>query len=868
MKPLIILFILSFLLPFVSFGQPTNASCGNAQNICATNGANFALWSGASPNPVVPNSGSIANPSSNPQGVNSGCLFSTELNPNWFVITAGSTGQLVWTIGQSGSNGFYDWALWPYTPGPNACGGISGNITAPVSCNWNASSSGFTGMYPGTPPGGNSGNFQPPLNVTAGQSFILMFSNFSSGNGNVNLSFPPTPGAASVACTSNTPDQTICLGSSATVNIIAPGITNPNFNWLVTNNVSNTASGVNVQVNPTVTTQYIVNITNPAGANLLDTFLITVVNPPTPNAGPDAVICQGTPIPLNGTLSAAGNTSAWTHNTAGIVPTPTVSYAPNAANIDPNVTVNQPGIYTFTLTETNPNCPPATDQVVITVSSTNHTTSFTSPSCAGMADGTITITNPNATEYSYDGGLTWVTNATQGGFGVGTYPVKSRNQYGCVKTTSVTITQPAPLILTAGNDTLVCENGTANLWATTSAPNLVMIYHWDHNQGTAAFSTILPLVNTTVSVYAEGPNGCLSNTETIQVNVRPSLASNISPFDTICPGYPTTIGVSALSGGIGAPYNIVWSTNETGTGSSMDISVNPPTTTTYIATITDGCESTPLVLSTEVYVAPVPVPTMAVVDAGICEPATFELSNTTDPAMVGSYVWFISDGQGYANTSPLLTDEMSHGMYDVQLIVTSPLGCIDSITNYDYITSFQIPVAQFSWSPNPMKMFNTEANFSNQSFLGYTYQWTFEDGLPATSTQTRPTVQFPDGVTGEYEITLIATSENGCIDTVTKILTVLPEVLLYAPNSFTPNGDEHNQTWRVFMEGVDTYNFTLEIYNRWGEMVWESHDIEVGWDGTYNGEKLRPGTYTWKVKARDAVVDQIYDFSGHLNVIR
>lgn len=868
MKRIVILLLLISYISITSFGQvPSNASCGNAQNICATNGANFSLWFGDSPSPVVPDVGSISNPSTNPQGVNSGCLFSSELNPNWFVITAGSTGQLVWTIGASGGIGFYDWALWPYTPGPNACGGISSNATSPVSCNWNQSSSGFTGMYPGVPPGGTAGNFQPPLNVTAGQSFILMFSNFSEESGNVDLSFPPVAGSASISCTSNTPDQTICLGSSATVNIVAPGITNPSFNWLVTNNVSNTSSGVNVIVNPTVTTQYIVNITNPAGIDLKDTFLITVVPPPTPNAGPDAIVCQGSPILLNGTISP-GSSSNWTHSAAGISPTPTVTYTPNAANIDPNVIVNQPGVYTFTLTETKPACPAVTDQVIITVSSTTHTTSFTSPTCAGMSDGSITIMNPNATEYSFDGGLTWVTNATQGGFGVGTYPVKSRNQYGCVKTTNVTITQPAPLILTAGNDTLVCENGTANLWATTSAPNLVMIYHWDHDPGIAAFSTISPLANTTVSVYAEGPNGCLSNTQTIQVNVRPPLAGNISPFDTICPGYPTTIGVSTLSGGIGVPYNIVWSTAESGTGTFMDISVNPPATTMYIATISDACESTPLVLSSEVYVAPVPVPTMSVLDAGICEPAVFELSNTTDPAMVASYVWFISDGQGYANTSPLITVEMSHGMYDVQLIVTSPLGCIDSITKSDYLTSYQLPIAEFSWSPNPIKMFNTEANFSNQSFLGNSYQWTFEDGLPLTSSLPRPTILFPDGKTGEYEITLIATSQNGCADTTIKTLTVLPEVLIYAPNSFTPDDNEHNQTWQIYMEGIDASSYTLEVFSRWGELVWESHDIESGWDGTYNGRKINEGTFTWKVTARDAVIDHIYEFNGHVTILK
>src|SRR5690606_20391498 len=211
-----------------------------------------------------------------------------------------------------------------------------------------------------------------------------------------------------------------------------------------------------------------------------------------------------------------------------------------------------------------------------------------------------------------------------------------------------------------------------------------------------------------------------------------------------------------------------------------NITANPASTFMYTATITDACESTPLVLNTEVYVAPLPEPMMSVVDGTLCEPAVFEVSNITDPAMNTSYYWVLSDGQMYANESPFFTEEMYEGSYDVQLVVTSPLGCIDSVTNEDFLIVYPEPTAQFTWSPNPVMMFNTDVQFSNQSFLDAYHQWFIPGGIPSSSNLERPETQYPDGVTGNYDVTLIVTSEEGCTDTITKTVIVYPEVLIFA----------------------------------------------------------------------------------------
>ncbi|MEZ4889890.1 MAG: gliding motility-associated C-terminal domain-containing protein [Crocinitomicaceae bacterium] len=115
---------------------------------------------------------------------------------------------------------------------------------------------------------------------------------------------------------------------------------------------------------------------------------------------------------------------------------------------------------------------------------------------------------------------------------------------------------------------------------------------------------------------------------------------------------------------------------------------------------------------------------------------------------------------------------------------------------------------------------------------------------------------------------LVATTEFGCQDTVVKELVVLPDVLLYVLNTFTPDGDEFNQNWRVYTEGIDLYNFSLTVYNRWGETVWQSNDASIAWDGTYKGQVVQEGTYTWVIIAKDRINDNHYKWTGTVNVLK
>lgn len=125
--------------------------------------------------------------------------------------------------------------------------------------------------------------------------------------------------------------------------------------------------------------------------------------------------------------------------------------------------------------------------------------------------------------------------------------------------------------------------------------------------------------------------------------------------------------------------------------------------------------------------------------------------------------------------------------------------------------------------------------------------------------------------TGIYSFYL-TTENNGCISypyVFDVALGECVEKIFYVPNSFTPDGDEHNQTWKpVFTEGFDSDDFNLTIFNRWGELIFESNDPQQGWDGTYNGMTVQDGIYIWKIEFGVLGIDErVLDY-GHLVIIR
>lgn len=201
------------------------------------------------------------------------------------------------------------------------------------------------------------------------------------------------------------------------------------------------------------------------------------------------------------------------------------------------------------------------------------------------------------------------------------------------------------------------------------------------------------------------------------------------------------------------------------------------------------------------------------------------------------------------------------------IFVSDENGCIDSIVIE--VTSTSGTIANYTYTPSSITIFDNIVNFLNQSINADQYLWeiTGDNGYSATYNTTDLKHIFPSD-TGAYLVCLTAINSDGCDDLYCTTLLVKDDIAVFVPNAFTPNGDEYNQLFRAYVNGIDIYDFDFYIFNRWGELIWENHNPDMGWDGTYNGKIVQDGTYTWKMTIKDPQIDDRKTYVGHVSVLR
>ncbi len=195
-------------------------------------------------------------------------------------------------------------------------------------------------------------------------------------------------------------------------------------------------------------------------------------------------------------------------------------------------------------------------------------------------------------------------------------------------------------------------------------------------------------------------------------------------------------------------------------------------------------------------------------------------------------------------------------------------GCPGTHTITNFINALPVPVAAFSASPQPTTILDPQIFFTDQSTGAITsWSWSFGDLTGATSTLQNPNFTYPD--TGCYPVTLIVVGTDGCPATIEHPVCIQPYFTFYAPNTFTPNGDGKNDTWSPNGIGIDPANYHLMMFDRWGNLMWETHTWLEGWDGKANGGAniAQIDTYVWKVDLKD-VFHEKHQYIGHCNIIK
>jgi gliding motility-associated-like protein len=244
------------------------------------------------------------------------------------------------------------------------------------------------------------------------------------------------------------------------------------------------------------------------------------------------------------------------------------------------------------------------------------------------------------------------------------------------------------------------------------------------------------------------------------------------------------------------------------------------------------------------------------VDNG-CAPFTYTFENTS---LAGaSFEWLFGDGGSSTATSPTHTYNLQ-GTYTVRLVANDPNTCNLTDTLRLPITINPTPVADFTYSPNP-SLVNTPTQFTNTSISANIYKWKFGDG--DSSTLANPLHQYNS--TGTFNVCLTAANQFGCRDTICEDVPAIVQPLLDVPNALTPNGDGKND--KVFVRGFGIKTMIWRIYNRWGQLVFETTNRNEGWDGTFKGQ-LQPMEaygYTLSVEMSDG---QKIKKSGDITLIR
>lgn len=390
---------------------------------------------------------------------------------------------------------------------------------------------------------------------------------------------------------------------------------------------------------------------------------------------------------------------------------------------------------------------------------------------------------------------------------------------------------------------------------------------WSESSSSGQFNTASGIFNVaglnggnyTFQYTVNGTSPCPNDVSDFTITVHEDPVINAGTDVEVCDG--TAVTLTGTGGGTGAVYT--WDNGVT-QGTSFTPIVG---SLNYTVSVVDGngCTGSDII---NVTVNPNPTISFFPDTTLGCAPFLVEFTSMSNPA-AASCEWTFGDGSSSLGCGMVDHVYTTEGDFDVSLEITSIDGCSSFVSIPGLISVEAMPVASFSYSPDISTIEDTEIEFTNASYDADTYFWTFGDNTPS-STVSSPIHVYPEIGNTDYPVTLIAYNAVGCSDTITKIVTIQDIILFYIPNAFTPDGDDFNETWKpVFYSGFDPYDFHMVIYNRWGEIVFESYNAASGWDGTYGDRGLiEEGVYIWTLDFKETMSDKRHKHQGHVTVLK
>jgi gliding motility-associated-like protein len=415
------------------------------------------------------------------------------------------------------------------------------------------------------------------------------------------------------------------------------------------------------------------------------------------------------------------------------------------------------------------------------------------------------------------------------------------------------ISDVQPVAVAVANASVLCPGDNVTLTAVSSGGVPPYTYLWNTGE-TAPNISVSPLTNQTYTVSVT--DNCLNETATgsgtVTVPVYAQMIITETPDITeICP-YITAQLSAVVAGGAGG-YTYSWSSSQgQQLGNLSTQSVTPSTTSTYTVFVTDQCgnQQTASVLYT---ITSPPLLINLTPNVEICPGDSVQISVSATGGYGQYYYLWPQTGE---NTASIWVTPSESTTY--QVIVSDECQTF-TVTGFSKVSVIH-PTANFEISSYTL-FDDLPITFQNTTVNGDTYEWFFGDGN--TSTVVHPNNTYDDP--GSYLITLIAMDEKGCTDTISKPISIEEAYYVYVPNTFTPDGLRFNNLFRASTVGVQSLQ--VRIFNRWGELIFTSDEMDFTWDGTFKGFVIQDGTYSWKISyvTRSGREEKLV---GHVNIIR
>ena len=490
----------------------------------------------------------------------------------------------------------------------------------------------------------------------------------------------------------------------------------------------------------------------------------------------------------------------------------------------------------------------------------------TPTTCNGMSDGQVSITVQGGyAAYNFQLGSYTSSTGTFTGLAAGNYGITVSDANGCTKVGSVTVTQPYPITLATSPDFTLCNGQTGFIQTIVSGGTQPYSYTWNGVPGQSILQ-VNPMQVTTYNVQVADANGCTSNVSSITVGVTPPVQLEVfaSPA-SICPGESVMLNVS-ITEGAGEPYIVRYNDQIV----VPPVTIYPNETGYYELSVEDNCGS---VASDTVLITlfPVPVVTFTSDTSRGCQPLEVHFSQYSSVPGT-SYLWNFGDNS-YDHLSYDVNPTHKFrvpGTFSVSLTVTSVNGCVSTKTIPQMITVYPKPDSRFDADPQIVSIIKPQIQFINLSTMADWYIWHFGDGDSASIEHPN---HFYQSINTFY-VSLIAITNHGCTDTSFLNVTVRDEYSFYAPSAFSPNNDWVNDVFFVIGHGIDVNEFYLAIYDRWGNIMFETENYnplnpeQYGWRGTTVSKQMAPiGTYTWLCKFKDGM-NILHEKAGTVTLLR